>query len=144
MLLPEIWTPLSPVYLFFYTWQFVVSVSVSLSLSCQLTCPQGRTTVLHLAALQSVPDQSSVAVGNPECLVLGFCLCFPNPSTNCDNTNTPNTTVILLMHYKTPYTCQLLLQGLSQLQYLMTLVITVLCFPSLAIVPDVSDFTQHH
>lgn len=140
MLLPEIWTPLSPVYLFCYTWQFVVTVSFSLPLFCQLTCPQGRTTVLHL--LQSLPDQSSVAVGNPECLVLDFWIRFPIPSTNCDNTNTPNTTVILLMQYKTYHTCQLLCLPTSVFDD-MAIVNTVLCFPSLAIVPDVSDFTQH-
>lgn len=56
---------------------------------------------------------------------LDFCIRFPNPSTNCDNTNTPNTTVILLMQYKTYYTCQLLSLSTSVFDD-MAIVVTLL------------------
>lgn len=65
--LPEIWTPLSFLILCLTLSNLLC---LFLSVSCPLTRPWGRTGVLPLGVLQSVPDRFSVAVGCPEFLLL--------------------------------------------------------------------------
>lgn len=62
--LQEIWTPLSSLTLCLILGNLLCPF---LSVSCPPTCSWGRTGVLPLGVLQSVPDRFPVAVGCSEC-----------------------------------------------------------------------------